>query len=213
LKLGGTWTYLATSFDIVPLNTWTHLAASYDGSSMKIYFDGIERAFMPVSGTIGTSGNPLFIGTRTPAPNEVFNGKIDEVRIWARALSHGEISALSNGDELFVPSKIGQRGGPSDSFVVYTSKFSAPGRTSATVMTGIIPSDSWVMINWADDDVEDLITNDKVFEVRSESDALGLSEKALILTIDFKGKGTPGTANIRVKLISGETIHVQVHFK
>ncbi len=214
LNLGGTWTYLATSFDIVPLDTWTHLAATYDGSSMKIYINGMEKASMPVSGTIGTSGNPLFIGTRIPTPNEVFNGKIDEVRIWGRALIGDEILALSKGVELFVPSMIGQRGGPSDSFVVFTSKFSAPGRTSATVMTGIIPSDPGVTINWADD-VTDLITNDKVFSARCTIGewALGLNGKALILTIDFIGKSTPGTANTRVKLSSGETIHVQVHFK
>ena len=80
LTLDGSWTYFATT-DTVPLNTWTHLAATYDGSNMKIYINGQERASKSASGTIGTSGNPLFIGTRTPVPSEVFDGIIDEVRI------------------------------------------------------------------------------------------------------------------------------------
>lgn len=96
LNLGGTYTYLATSLNIVPLDAWTHLAATYEGSSMKIYINGIERASDPVSGTIGTSGNPLFIGTRTPAPNEVFDGIIDEVRIYNEALRAEEIAALAS---------------------------------------------------------------------------------------------------------------------
>ena len=92
LNLGGAWIYLGTtSLNTVPLDAWTHLAATYDGSSMKICINGIERAFRSVSGTIGTSDNPLFIGTRTPAPGEVFSGLIDEVAIYGRALSEAEI--------------------------------------------------------------------------------------------------------------------------
>ncbi len=212
---GASWKYVEST-GIVDTGLWYHIAGAYDGSTLTIYVDGTGTSKVVGAFTINTSTDPLIIGAsgNPSVEGQYFDGKIDELRIWARGLSEREILALSNGAELFVPSMIGQRGGPNDSFVVFTSKFSAPGRTSATVMTGIIPSDFNVTIN-AVDDVTDLITNDKVFIAKCDQGewALGLSGKSLILTIEFIGKSTPGTGNIRVKLSSGETIHVQVHFK
>jgi len=93
LTLGGSWTYLATTgTNMVPLNTWTHLAATYNGSAMAIYINGQQKVSNLASGAIASSGQPLFIGSRTPAPNEVFSGIIDEVRIWDEARTASQIA-------------------------------------------------------------------------------------------------------------------------
>jgi hypothetical protein len=79
-----------------PLGEWTHLAAIYDGSSMKLYFDGVVVAEMDASGDIATSDEPLIIGNKheTAPGGDEFNGMLDDVRIYNRALSQSEIKKL-----------------------------------------------------------------------------------------------------------------------
>ncbi|MHC4431662.1 MAG: LamG-like jellyroll fold domain-containing protein [Planctomycetota bacterium] len=79
-----------------PGGEWTHLAATYDGSSMKLYFDGVVVAEMAASGEMSTSDGTLCIGNKhetAPAGDE-FNGILDDVRIYNRALSQSEIKKL-----------------------------------------------------------------------------------------------------------------------
>jgi hypothetical protein len=71
-------------------NVWTHLAATYDGTTMKLYVNGILVASQPQSGPIVTSGNPLQIGGDS-FYGQYFIGAIDEVRIYDRALSASEV--------------------------------------------------------------------------------------------------------------------------
>lgn len=75
----------------IPLNTWTHLAATYDGAKIKIYINGALATWEnSVSGTIQTSTGALRIGGNA-IWGEYFQGLIDEVRIYNRALSSAEI--------------------------------------------------------------------------------------------------------------------------
>ena len=74
----------------LPLNAWSHLAGTYDGVSLKIYVNGALVGSQAVNGTIATSISPLRIGGNG-VWNEYFRGRIDEVRIYNRALSQAEI--------------------------------------------------------------------------------------------------------------------------
>lgn len=81
---------------IPPMGEWTHLVATYDGSSVKVYFNGAVVAETAASGKMTVSDGPLFIGNKhstAPAGDE-FNGMMDDVRIYNRALSASEIIAL-----------------------------------------------------------------------------------------------------------------------
>lgn len=80
----------------LPLNTWTHLAGTYDGTTLKLYVNGIEVAETPATGSILTSPQPLRIGGNAIWP-EYFSGKIDEVRIYNQALSKSQIQTNMNG--------------------------------------------------------------------------------------------------------------------
>ena len=80
---------------ILSTNTWYHIAATYDGSQMKFYIDGTLRGTTPVSGTIPNSGKDIWIGGNE-VWGEYFAGLIDELYIFARALSEEEIQALMN---------------------------------------------------------------------------------------------------------------------
>ncbi|HXH12479.1 MAG TPA: LamG-like jellyroll fold domain-containing protein [Alphaproteobacteria bacterium] len=76
----------------LPTNTWTHLAATYNGSVLQLYVNGAQLASRSVAGTVVTSSNPLRIGGNS-VWGEYFQGRIDEVRIYNRALSASEIQA------------------------------------------------------------------------------------------------------------------------
>jgi hypothetical protein len=75
-----------------PLNAWTHLAATYDGTTLRIYVNGVQAASKPVSGTIRTSTGVLRIGGNS-IWGEWFAGLIDEVRVYNTALTAAEIQA------------------------------------------------------------------------------------------------------------------------
>jgi hypothetical protein len=79
----------------VPFNTWCHLAGVYDGKTASIYVDGELKATRAnaIQPTHGPS--PLEIGLSHGGHS--FNGSIDDVRIYNRALSPGEIKALAKG--------------------------------------------------------------------------------------------------------------------
>jgi len=78
-----------------PTNEWFHVAGVYDGDSMMLYVDGELAALEVVTGTLHTDSDPLLIGTRLSLPSSTFLGAIDEVRIYDRALTEGEIRLLA----------------------------------------------------------------------------------------------------------------------
>jgi len=90
---GTNWEEIASSVGSVPLNQWTHLVGTYNGTHSKIYVNGIledTSSYHPEK--INHTTDVLRIGAATPNFKR-FNGTIDEVRIWNRALSPEEINA------------------------------------------------------------------------------------------------------------------------
>jgi hypothetical protein len=76
----------------VPVNTWTHLAATYDGTTLRLFANGTQIGSAAMSGTLVKSANALSIGGSL-VWGEYFEGLIDEVRIYNRALTSAEIRA------------------------------------------------------------------------------------------------------------------------
>jgi hypothetical protein len=79
----------------LPLNTWTHLAATYDGATLRLYVDGVQVGSLAQTGNMITSARTLRIGGNT-VWGEYFTGLIDDVRVYNRALSAGEIQSDMN---------------------------------------------------------------------------------------------------------------------
>ena len=79
----------------LPVNTWSHLATTYDGTTHRLFVNGAQVASVSRTGKIGTSAKPLRIGGNAVF-GEWFNGTIDEVRVYNRALTAAEISADRN---------------------------------------------------------------------------------------------------------------------
>ncbi len=76
----------------LPLNAWSHLAVTYDGATLRLYRDGAQLAQTAFAQNMITSTQPLRIGGNN-IWGEYFDGLIDEVRIYNRALSATEIQA------------------------------------------------------------------------------------------------------------------------
>jgi hypothetical protein len=71
-------------------STWAHLAATYDGSTQRLYVNGVQVSSRAQTGPIAISSGPLRIGGNA-VWGEYFQGRIDEVRIYNRALSQAEV--------------------------------------------------------------------------------------------------------------------------
>jgi len=76
-------------------NGWSYFAGTYDGVTLKIYVDGTLVSSQAVAGAIRTSTGPVRIGGNS-VWGEYFQGRIDEVRIYNRALSPAEIQTDMN---------------------------------------------------------------------------------------------------------------------
>lgn len=72
--------------------TWRHVAAVYDGANLTLYVDGAQFARTPATGNLIATTSPLEIGG-SQVDKGYLNGTIDDVRIYNRALSIGEIAA------------------------------------------------------------------------------------------------------------------------
>ena len=79
----------------LPLNTWSHLAGTYDGTMLRLYVNGTQVASRAISGNILSSSGPLRIGGNGVWP-EYFTGRIDEIRVYNRALSATQIQSDMN---------------------------------------------------------------------------------------------------------------------
>ena len=79
----------------IPVAAWTHLAVTYDGATLRLFVNGTQASQLAAAGAMPTSTSPLRIGGNAVWA-EWFNGLIDEVRIYSRALSAGEIQVDMN---------------------------------------------------------------------------------------------------------------------
>lgn len=80
----------------VPVDgNWHHLAMTFDGTTVRAYIDGTLDDTHSYTGTIDSNDNTLKIGNAAGA-DWTTDGKIDDVRIYKRALSESEIKELYN---------------------------------------------------------------------------------------------------------------------
>jgi len=87
------------------LDEWYHLCGSYDGNSMNLFINGSLVGNIVCSFDLPELTEPLLFGKeRNYAPNErYFDGAIDDIGIWNRALTQEEVTNLFNAS---VPSSV-----------------------------------------------------------------------------------------------------------
>ncbi len=86
-----------TALPAVPEGRWVHLAIVYHDSTVTLYENGFQVS-QPITthAEMRVSDQPLYIGMRYVDNNAGrFQGEIDDLRIYNRALADGEIEALA----------------------------------------------------------------------------------------------------------------------
>ncbi len=91
---GGFNTLVANS--AIPVSNWVFFAASYDGALKKLFVNGNLVASVSFNGTLDWNSNFMgeSIGGTFPGQAEPFDGALDEIRLYDRALSEAEIAEL-----------------------------------------------------------------------------------------------------------------------
>jgi len=85
----------ASSTTALSLNTWHHIAAVYDGANTRIYVNGnIGATVGTASGAIVNNTSPLRFGFAAGSNIKYLNGRVDEARVYPRALSAAEVATL-----------------------------------------------------------------------------------------------------------------------
>jgi hypothetical protein len=89
----------------IPIGQFSHLAGTWDGTTLRLYINGVLNAQSTPGALPVNSGCPFFIGGfYSPAADscnyvgQFFNGLIDEVSDYKRALSAAEIQAIYLAD-------------------------------------------------------------------------------------------------------------------
>jgi alpha-L-arabinofuranosidase len=82
----------------LPANQWTHLAVTLSGTTATLYLNGVARGVNPNMTLHPSSLGPTnqnWIGRSQYSADPLLNGSVDDVQIYNRALSAGEVQALN----------------------------------------------------------------------------------------------------------------------
>lgn len=91
---GSLFTFTAPNYTIVP-QVWQHYAWVYNGSTISLYLNGNLVGSTAASGSITSTTVPFAIGKSLLSGfNFLYNGRIDEVSVWNKALTPTEIQTM-----------------------------------------------------------------------------------------------------------------------
>ena len=79
----------------LPLNTWSHLALTWDGATLRLFVNGAQVATRALTGTLPNSTGALRFGGNG-VWSEWFAGRLDEIRVYDRALTQTELQTDMN---------------------------------------------------------------------------------------------------------------------
>ncbi|MCL5012000.1 MAG: prepilin-type N-terminal cleavage/methylation domain-containing protein [Patescibacteria group bacterium] len=82
--------YHTTPMNSVPYNTWTHVSCVWDGAHINQYINGVVSNTVAVAG-LGNAPSAFNIGDESARQ---FHGKIDDLRVYNRALTATEVKTL-----------------------------------------------------------------------------------------------------------------------
>ena len=84
---------------------WQHIAVTYDGLAITVYLDGEPTATTDAPGTLNNDPGVLRFGANPGGGGgRFFNGLLDDIAVYDKALSEEEIGTLMLGDPMLAGS-------------------------------------------------------------------------------------------------------------
>ena len=94
---GSTYNFTVMTSDL-PLNTWTHLTGTFDGSTIKIYVNGVlNNSAATTFNSLVYGSAVLNLGSWSNGNNYPITGKLNDVRVYSHCLAAKEVKELSKG--------------------------------------------------------------------------------------------------------------------
>lgn len=88
-----------SNVNAITLNTWQQVLVTYDGSNVRFYVNSVPAGTVAETTVPSANANSLTIGSRANTIN-TFDGLIDDVRVYNRALTVTEIRTLQYGQAI-----------------------------------------------------------------------------------------------------------------
>ncbi len=119
--------YKQMNIQALTANKWYHFALTWNGTNYVVYVDGVTKATGSYTGLnaleayadIGNNGN------RAERTNEAFDGLIDDVSVYNRALTAAEVLGIFNDEKLLFDS-IGDKTVNENELLNFTVNMQAP---------------------------------------------------------------------------------------
>jgi len=89
-------TQTITSSVVVPANVWHNVAVTYDGSTARMYIDGVLDTSATLLSVPANTSNFLVAAAGGSSPTAFFDGTIDEVRVFGSALTATQLRYIMN---------------------------------------------------------------------------------------------------------------------
>jgi hypothetical protein len=144
-------------------NVWTHFTGTYDGTNIRSYINGVltETTEWLKNAQYSQGKYPITIGFSEDAFREYrLKGSLDELRIYDRVLTDGEIQKLSENKSIVANPSFNISSGTysspqsvvittitSDATIRYTTDGTLPTSTYGTIYTGPVTISSTAAIN------------------------------------------------------------------
>ncbi len=91
---GASWLTSDTTGGALTINSWNHVVWVKNGTTASVYINGsLSKSGISAPATLGTSSNVNYISTYD-GTNQPWAGRLDEIRLYNRALSEVEVRAL-----------------------------------------------------------------------------------------------------------------------
>ena len=119
----------------VSIGVWQHVAVTVEEQLLTFYVNGVLAGTQSNVPTPNSSGVPIRIGARATDFARGFDGSIDDVRIWNRALSQSEIQSSMNteisGSEVGLLAYYRIAGNPGNLLIQYARQTSESDRNNS----------------------------------------------------------------------------------
>ncbi len=197
--------------------TFHHVAGVYDDTSKKmtVYLNGgIDgEVTYSTTGSPKTNDESVRIGKRNAfSSGTELDGKIDEMHLWARALSSGEIGFLAaplTAAELFLPNQMKEKLG---SGAVFTSAWQVGTTDRAMGLAFIVPDVAGTTITTVSERLPKT-TTPRDTEADLKGAAIGLSGMAALITVNRGDVNPAKTLHLDTTLSDSTKLGMQFQWK